>query len=70
MGSANYDYRSLYLHYECGAYLCESSVIETIKDDFEKTIEAGINFTIDKYSELNWFYRVSGRVLRLFSSVM
>ena len=70
VGSANYDYRSLYLHYECGAYLCESSVIETIKDDFEKTIEAGINFTIDKYSELNWFYRVSGRVLRLFSSVM
>lgn len=70
VGSANYDYRSLYLHYECGAYIYSSSVIQDIKADFEKTVEEGIHFTLARYNELSLPYRIFGRVLRLFSSVM
>lgn len=39
VGTINMDYRSLYLHFECGAYLENVDVIKDIKDDLVETIE-------------------------------
>jgi cardiolipin synthase len=38
VGSVNLDYRSLYLHFECGAILCNKDCISAIKRDMEDTI--------------------------------
>lgn len=39
IGSINMDYRSLYLHFECGAYLYQTDSIMEMKDDVEITLK-------------------------------
>ena len=39
VGTINLDYRSLYLHFECGCYLEDMGVIKDIKEDVLNTIE-------------------------------
>lgn len=39
VGTTNFDFRSLYLHFECGACMYQSSAVEQVKDDFLKTLE-------------------------------
>ena len=39
VGTFNLDYRSLYLHFENGTYLCDSKEVFTVRDDFLDTIE-------------------------------
>ncbi len=34
VGSINLDYRSLYLHYECAAYMYRSAAVKEVRDDF------------------------------------
>ena len=46
VGTINLDYRSLYLHFECGVYIYNASVINDIKQDFLKTIALGKEMTI------------------------
>jgi len=36
VGSVNLDYRSLYLHFECGVWMCGTECIGDIKRDFEE----------------------------------
>ena len=38
VGSANMDFRSLYLQFECGAYFCGSDVVGEVRDDFLQTV--------------------------------
>ena len=70
VGSANYDYRSLYLHYECGVYLYENPVIHVLKNDYEKTLLDCMAFTMEEYKKLNVFYRCLGKLLRIFAALM
>lgn len=39
VGTVNLDFRSLYLHFECGVWMYRTAVIEKIKADFMDTIE-------------------------------
>lgn len=39
VGTINLDYRSLYLHFECGVYIEKNKVINDIKNDFESTFD-------------------------------
>ncbi len=39
LGTINLDYRSLYLHFECGTLLCGGEIIRDIKEDFLDTAE-------------------------------
>lgn len=70
IGSANYDYRSLYLHYECGVYLYRCPVNLDIKRDFLNTLGSCDIFTMKDYKALGFFYRAIGRILRLFAALM
>lgn len=47
VGTINLDYRSLALHYECGAFLYQSAVIGTIKEDFLHTQSLCTQITLD-----------------------
>ena len=38
-GTINMDYRSFYLHYECGVFTCESSAVADIRDDIHETLK-------------------------------
>lgn len=39
VGTVNFDYRSLYLHFECGVWMFNSSAISNIKADYLATLE-------------------------------
>lgn len=47
VGTINLDYRSLYLHFECGVWMYESKCIEDIKKDFLETIEISHEVTLE-----------------------
>jgi len=39
IGTANLDYRSLYLHFECGVFLENTDAVRQLNEDFEATLE-------------------------------
>ena len=39
IGTVNLDFRSLYLHFECGVCLYQTSTLADIKTDFQKTLD-------------------------------
>ncbi len=47
IGSINLDFRSLYLHFECGALLYKTEAVDELKRDFESTMEESMEITMD-----------------------
>jgi cardiolipin synthase len=47
VGSVNLDYRSLYLHYECGLLIYKNAVIADIRRDMVKTLGRSREITLD-----------------------
>ncbi len=47
VGSINMDYRSLYLHFECGTLLIDNSQVASVRADAEKTFAQSRRITID-----------------------
>lgn len=39
VGTTNLDFRSLYLHFECGVWMYKSRAVEEVKADFLSTLE-------------------------------
>lgn len=70
VGTINLDYRSLYHHFENGAFLYECSAINDIAEDFEKTLGLAEEVT-SKYKEgRNAALRVTQCLLRLFAPLL
>lgn len=69
VGTTNFDFRSLYLHFECGVILYNSEVIEQIKNDFLCTLKTCSPITAQK-CKVNPFIRTVQSVLRLFAPLM
>ena len=65
VGSVNLDYRSLYLHFECGAWMYKTDCIPDIKRDFESMFaESRLLETPDKVSAVR---RLSRGILNLIA---
>ena len=70
VGTINLDYRSLYLHFECGAYLYQNSAIADIAADYAETLAKCQKITPDFCRRLPWYQKTTGRFLRLFAPLM
>ena len=70
VGSINLDYRSLYLHFECAAYLYRCKVIAEIKEDILDTIEESEEMTYEYCLKLNKPYRLWLSLLRLYAPLL
>ena len=69
VGTINLDYRSLYLHFECGVYMYDVAAIKDIKEDFLNTIELSKEITYDDVVRgrfRGWFEAI----LRLFAPLL
>ena len=53
VGTINLDYRSLYHHFECAAYLCGTGCIAEIEADFADTLEKCREVTSDSLKKGN-----------------
>ncbi len=69
VGTTNLDFRSLYLHFECGVWMCGTDAVTQVKEDFLKTLESCEEITLgDCRGSL--FERLLRPVLRLFAPLM
>ncbi|MCL2600503.1 MAG: cardiolipin synthase [Treponema sp.] len=69
VGTANLDFRSLYLHFECGVVVYEGDAILALKEDFLRTVPISHEITLKECSR-NVFQRVFSDVLRIFAPLM
>lgn len=70
VGSINMDYRSLYLHFECGTWLYKTDTIFDIKADFIKTQEICTPITLEDCRRVKLPTRIVRSILRLFAPLM
>ncbi len=69
VGTVNLDFRSLYLHFECGTCLYQTSSIPSIKRDFLETLEVCRQVT-EKDCRANIFVQFFQSVCRIFAPLM
>lgn len=70
VGTINLDFRSLYLNFECAAYMFESKVIKDIEQDYQNTLQECQEITIESHNKYSLFKKIIGRILRLFAPLM
>lgn len=70
VGSINLDYRSLYLHFECAAYLYRCKIITRIKEDVLNTISVSEEITYENCLRLNKPYRFWLSLVRLYAPLL
>ena len=70
VGTINFDYRSLYLHFECGVWMFDTRAVLQIKEDFLDTIEKCQQITFKDCDDITIFTRIVRSFLRMFASLM
>ena len=69
-GTINLDYRSLYLHFECGAFIYNNSEIDRIERDFQQTLAKCHKVTLIEVKNRSLLTKISGQILRLIAPLM
>ncbi len=70
VGTINFDYRSLYHHFECAVYLHSVPCIADIARDFEETVAKSFAVTAESIRHEKLFYKLAGPVLKAVSTLM
>ena len=70
VGTINLDYRSLYLHFECAAYIWKNPVINDIELDFFHTLEKCQRIDLENCKKYNPIAKLAGQILRLIAPLM
>ena len=69
VGTINLDYRSLYLHFECGTYFYRSPLVADVKKDSLRTMEKSREITL-RDTRQGFFGSLFCAVLRVFSPLL
>ena len=70
VGTINLDYRSLYHHFECAAYMYGVSCIPEIEKDFQDTLKKCRTVTEETIRHEKWTLKVMGKVAKGFAPLM
>ena len=70
VGTINLDYRSLYLHFECGVWLCGAHSVADIKRDFLDTQAQCDQVTLEEVQGQSWGKRFYRSLLRVFAPLL
>lgn len=70
VGTVNLDYRSLFLHFEDGVWLCEAPCIRDIRKDFEATLKVSELYSLRRFKHLNILLQLYRSILRVFAPLM
>ena len=68
-GTANLDFRSLYLNFECGVKMYKTKAIKELREDFLNTLELSKEITLNDCKS-NIIKRSFQNILRLFAPLM
>lgn len=70
VGTINLDYRSLFLHFECGVWLYQTQSVLEVTKDFLSTVERCQPVTLADCRAVKWYKRLGRSVLRVFAPLM
>lgn len=70
VGTVNLDYRSFYLHFECGAWMYKTNIVADVKADFLATQEICREVTYEDAKNDSFFIRIVRAVLGVFAPLM
>ncbi|MCS1352345.1 cardiolipin synthase [Mechercharimyces sp. CAU 1602] len=70
VGTVNMDYRSMYLHFECGVLLYKNSIIAQIKVDIEDAMNVSTLVTVEEAGRIPFLKWMVRAFLRLFAPLM
>ena len=69
IGTTNLDFRSLYLHFECGAVAYDEKIAAAVKEDFESVLAVSQKISAES-CKAGLFKRIWQALLRLFAPLM
>ena len=70
VGTINLDYRSLYHHFECAAYLYKTACLPAIEQDFQDTLRQCRPVTAESIRHEKLGYRLLGTVLKFIAPLL
>jgi len=70
VGTVNLDYRSLYLHFECGVWLYRADCLTDLKQDYLETQELCTRITLEDCRRVAWYRKLGRKILSVFSPLM
>ncbi len=70
VGTVNLDYRSLYLHFECGLLMYETECIKDIYADFIKTFEKSHWVNKKDIKKRSFLSRLAGKLIKAIAPLM
>lgn len=70
VGTINMDYRSLYLHFECGVWMFYTPGVLEVKQDFLDTLEVCQPITMDSFEGIRWYNILFSSILRIFAPIL
>lgn len=70
VGTINLDFRSLYHHFECGAFLYRNKAVIDVERDFRETLAQCQEITIERCKRFPLYEKIGGRALRLIAPMM
>ena len=70
IGTINLDYRSLYLHFECGVWIYKSKTILDMKKDYIDTLEKCTMYTLDQCYKVSALRKLYISILKIFAPLL
>ncbi len=70
VGTINLDYRSLYHHFECGAYLYEVPCLRDMEKDFQETLKQCKRITMVDVKKEKLYYKILGALMKVVAPLM
>ncbi|MDO4287040.1 MAG: cardiolipin synthase [Eubacteriales bacterium] len=70
VGTINMDFRSFYLHFECGTVFYRSSVVDKVRDDILETISKSQEIDTQWLQSYPWIKSIGASLLSLFIPLM
>ena len=70
VGTINLDYRSLYHHFECAAYMYKTGCIADIEKDYQDTLTKCAEVTPEAIKNEKLSYKIMGCIMKIFAPLM
>ena len=70
VGTTNFDFRSFYLHFECGVWMYQTDAVMQVYEDYQKIMEQSQTISLEECTKISFPKRILSAVLRLFAPLM
>lgn len=70
VGTINMDYRSLFLHFECGVWMSSANTVNDVKDFFDNTTLVSEEILFENWKKRPVFLKIKQYLLHLFAPLM